>query len=86
MFMRRPEWERTKLLGDRSALTGGEFSVVYGCGVDAKVRGKIGAVLALAEFDDEYNLIKVHVKPVDNKKIKAGTFYQLKDGKFVVAE
>ena len=65
-----------------SALTGGEFSVVYGCGKEAKVRGGIGAVLALAEFDDGYNLVKVHVKAVDGKKIKADVFYELKNGKF----
>jgi hypothetical protein len=39
--------------------------------------------LALVEFDDEYNLTKVKVRPVDGKKIKADTWYTLEDGKFV---
>jgi hypothetical protein len=69
--------------GYRSALTGGAYSVVYGCGKEAKVRGGIGSVLALVEFDDEYNLTKVKVRPVDGKKIKADTWYTLEDGKFV---
>jgi len=69
--------------GDMSKLTGGKFSVVYGCGKDAQVRGGLGAVLALAEFDDDNELVKVHVKPVDGKKIKVDAFYALKNGKFV---
>ena len=68
--------------GNWSKLTGGKFSVVYGCGHGAQVRGDIGSVLALAELDDDYSLIKVHVKGVDGKKIKANTFYELKNGKF----
>jgi len=72
--------------GDSSALTGGNYSVVYGCGIEAKVRGGIGAVLALDEFDENYNLVKVHVKAVDGKKIKANTFYTLKNGKFVAVK
>jgi hypothetical protein len=76
--------DRSALTGDyRSALTGGAYSVVYGCGKEAKVRGGIGSVLALVEFDDEYNLTKVKVRPVDGKKIKADTWYTLEDGKFV---
>jgi len=69
--------------GDMSKMTAGKYSVVYGCGHKAQVRGGIGSVLALAEFDDHGNIIKVHVKTVDGKKIKADTFYQLENGKFV---
>ena len=72
--------------GHNSKLTGGKNSVVYGSGREAQVRGDIGAVLALAEFNDNYELIKVHVHAVDGKKIKANTFYTLKRGKFVVAK
>ena len=39
-------------------------------------------MLALSEFDDDYNLVKVHVKTVDGKEIKPDTFYQLIGGKF----
>jgi len=69
--------------GNESKLTGGKNCVVYGCGRDAQVRGDVGSVLALAEFDDIYNLIKVHVEAVDGKKIKVNTFYKLQKGKFV---
>ena len=72
--------------GDESKLTGGKKCVVYGCGRDAQVRGDLGSVLALAEFDNEYNLIKVHVNAVEGKKIKANTFYKLQKGKFVEVE
>jgi hypothetical protein len=68
--------------GSESKLTGGKFSVVYGRGQDAQVRGGIGAVLALTEFDNEGDFKKVHVHAVDGKKIKANTFYTLKNGKF----
>ncbi len=68
--------------GDSSALTGGENSVVYGNGKDAKVRGGIGAILALAEYDEDWNFIKNHVRTVDGKKIKADTYYTLKNGRW----
>jgi hypothetical protein len=72
--------------GSESKLTGGKYCVVYGSGIDAQVRGGLGSVLALAEFDDGYNLIKVHVKAVDGKKIKADTFYKLQKGQFVMVK
>ena len=76
--------DQSVLLGsDNSKLAGGKYSVVYGCGIEAQVRGGIGSVLALAEFDDHGNIIKVHVKTVDGKKIKADTYYKLENGKFV---
>jgi len=76
--------DQSVLLGsDNSKLTGGKYSVVYGCGHKAQVRGGIGSVLALAEFDKHGNIIKVHVKLVDGEKIKADTYYTLKDGEFV---
>ena len=68
--------------GEESKLIGGKYSVVYGCGNNAQVRGEIGTVLALAEFNDDGELIKVHVHAVDGKIIKADTFYTLKNGKW----
>lgn len=68
---------------NKSKLTGGKYSVVYGCGIEAQVCGGVGSVLALAEFDDHGNIIKVHVKTVDGETIKADTYYTLKDGEFV---
>lgn len=72
--------------GDSSALTGGDMSIVYGNGKYAKVRGGNGSILALAEYDDNYNFIKNHVRSVDGKIIKENTYYTLVNGDFVVAE
>ncbi len=72
--------------GNSSALTGGDNSVVYGNGKDAKVRGGIGAILALAEYDEDWNFIKNHVRTVDGKKIKADTYYMLKNGRWTEAK
>lgn len=58
-------------------------SVIYGCGREAKVKGGICSVLALAEFDKNYNLIKVHVRAVDGNNVKPDTWYTLKNGEFV---
>ena len=40
----------------------------------------------LAEYDEECNLINAIMRKVDGKKIKADTFYTLKDGKVIEAE
>ncbi|MGP1361088.1 MAG: DUF7666 domain-containing protein [Candidatus Fimenecus sp.] len=69
--------------GDSSALTGGNNSVVYGNGKYAKVRGGIGAVLVLAEYDENYNFVKNHVRSVDGIKIKANTYYTLKNSRWI---
>ncbi|MGP1544153.1 MAG: DUF7666 domain-containing protein [Candidatus Fimenecus sp.] len=75
--------DRSALTGGyRSALTGGNNSVVYGNGKYAKVRGGIGAVLVLAEYDENYNFVKNHVRSVDGIKIKANTYYTLKKGRW----
>ena len=68
--------------GSESKLTGRKFSVVYGRGQDAQVRGGVGSVLALAEFNNDGDFKKVHVHAVDGKKIKADVFYTLRNGKF----
>ncbi len=79
--------DRSALTGGySSALTGGDNSVIYGCGIDAKVRGGINSLLALAQFDDNYNIKKVISKVVDGKKIKENIFYTLKNGKFTEVE
>ena len=67
--------------GYSSALTGGDRSVIYGCGIDAKCKGGLHSILAFAEFDENYNIKKIHAKVVDGKKIKIDTFYILKNGK-----
>ena len=71
--------------GHMSALQGGDRSVIYGCGKEAKVKGGKGSVLALAEFDDNYNLVKVHVK-IAGQDAKENTWYALIDGGFAEVE
>ena len=45
-----------------------------------------GAILVLTNRDNDGNIMDYAVKPVDGKKIKSDTFYQLKNGKFVAVE
>ena len=86
--------------GDRSAATNtgdcsaatveGKESVAIAIGYKSKASGKKGCWLTLAEWNrdanSDYHIIDVQTTKVDGKKIKAGTFYQLKNGAFVEAE
>jgi len=74
--------------GDQSAATNtGEEGCAVSLGIEGKAKGAVGCWLTIAEWkqDKEYNWhrIDVQTKKVDGKKIKADTFYVLKDGKFV---
>lgn len=51
-----------------------------------KVKGGIGCVLALCEVDNYGNNKSAAAVIVDGEKIKADTWYVLKDGKFVETE
>lgn len=74
-----------KMGADYSALTGGDYSVVYG-GKDAKVRARIGSVLALQYWKNN-KFIGIRFKEVDGKKIQADTWYKLDSlGEFVKVE
>ena len=53
------------------------------CCRGGKVKGDIGAVLALSEIDDNGNNISAKAVVVDGKTIKANTWYTLKNGEFV---
>ena len=53
------------------------------CCRGGKVKGGIGAVLALSELDDNGNNISAKAVIVDGKTIKANTWYTLKNGEFV---
>ena len=89
--------------GDRRKLIGssgysakidstGEDSVIMCAGNKSKAKAKIGSWITLAEWewsDDKNRYVPVCVKTeyVDGENIKADTWYQLKNGKFVeVAE
>ena len=53
------------------------------CCRGGKVKGDIGAVLALSELDNKGNNISAKAVIVDGKTIKANTWYTLKNGEFV---
>ena len=86
--------------GDRSAATntgyssaaivGGKDSIACGLGIDNKAMACRGSFIVLAEWENDENRnwhIK-HVKSakIDGKKLKADTFYMLKNGRFVEVE
>ena len=66
----------------------GEDSVIMCAGNKSKAKAKIGSWITLAEWersDDKNRYVPACVKTeyVDGKNIKADTWYQLKNGKFV---
>ena len=69
--------------GDYSKLEmTGEKSVGANIGVNGIAKGKIGCWITLAEYDNERNPICVKSAKIDGKKLKADTWYALKDKKF----
>ena len=70
-----------------AATVEGRDSIAMATGIEGKAKGALGCYIVLAEWrkDKEYNwhLKTVKSAKVDGKKIKANTFYMLKDGKFV---
>ena len=74
--------------GNRSNLAGGEKSLILG-GHGSKAKGGLHSVIVLTEWgfvDDDYRPVCVKAEIVDGEKLKADTWYQLKDGEFVAAE
>ena len=87
--------------GDGSSLAGGYGSSLAGRGNAAtgkngaallrgngcKVKGGIGSVLVIVEEEsNSYDIKEWKAAVVDGEKIKADTWYMLKDGEFVEAE
>lgn len=77
--------------GDGAQLaSSGKNSVVAAIGFNSIAKGVIGNWIVLAEWDTDENdnYIPKHVKAVkvDGEKIKADTWYSLKNGKFVERE
>ena len=73
--------------GDQSAATvEGKESIACGLGYQCKAKGSIGCWIVLVERNDNYEIKSVKSVKVDGKKIKADTFYILKNGKFVIAK
>ena len=74
--------------GDDSNLAGGASSIVVGRN-GCKAKGGKNSVIVLIEWDwrnDEYVPICVKAEVVDGERIKADTWYTLKNGEFVEAE
>ena len=74
--------------GDRSAaVVLGKESIAIATGYESKAKGKKGCWLVLTEWEKTAEHIKcVKSYKVDGRRIKADTFYTLKDGKAVECE
>ena len=70
-----------KMGGNRSALNGGDWSVMRGCH-GSKFKGGMWAVFACEIIDNNYTVIGMKVAVVDGDKIKPDIWYTLKDGDF----
>ena len=74
--------------GSDSNLAGGKKSLILG-GHGSKAKGGLHSVIVLTEWDwvdGDYRPVCVKAEIVDGEKLKADTWYQLKDGEFVAVE
>ena len=73
--------------GNRSAATNtGKDGTAISIGIEGRASGSIGNFLVLAEWEFKNSVwkrIAMGLAKVDGKKIKADTFYVLKNGKFI---
>ena len=67
--------------GNKGSAAAGKHGIA--CCRGGKVKGDIGAVLALSELDNKGNNISAKAVIVDGETIKANTWYTLKNGEFV---
>ena len=73
--------------GDYStAVVEGKESIALAGGYKSMAKGALGCWLVLAERDDENHILGVKAIKVDGDRIKADTFYMLKDGEVVEYE
>ena len=72
--------------GYRSASeVSGKNSVAIGLGVENKAKACLNSWIVLSEWDKSGNIKWIKTAKIDGKKLKADTFYQLKNGKFILA-
>ena len=64
----------------------GESSIACALGSNSAAKGALGCWLCLAEYDSDWNVIGGQFIQVDGEKIKADTYYTLKNGEFVEVE
>ena len=98
-IMDKVDWANAKEsnTGDRSAATNtgyqsaatveGKESIAIATGIEGRAKGSLGCYIVLAEwYRDEcesWHIKHVQSAKVDGEKIKADTFYTLKNGEFV---
>ena len=81
------DWSAATNTGYRSAATvSGKNSVAVSIGEFGKARGEIGCAIVLCEYDEDGTLLRIRSEIVDGEKIKANTFYTLKNGSLVNAD
>ena len=77
-------------IGYRSvASVEGKESVAMAIGYESKAKGALGCWIVLSEWEGingEYHIKDVQCVKVDGEKIKADTYYRLRNGEFVEAE
>ena len=77
--------------GYKSGASAGKGSVALSVGRDTRAKGSLGSWIVLtqchkSEEDGQDYIDLVKVAKVDGKRIKADTWYTLKEGKFVLAD
>ena len=71
----------------RGSVAVGENGVATARATTPKAKGGLGAVLVLArEQEDSYDLVEWKTEVVDGERIRADTWYTLKDGQFIECE
>ena len=66
----------------RGSSESGKNGLSVARGHDVRVRGGLGAVLVIAEEDDDWNIKAWKAAVVDGETIKPDTWYKLQDGEF----
>ena len=97
MILKRCKKDTEKLIKDRSAAVNsgdrsaaevtGKHSIACGFGIENKAKGSLGCWLVLTEWvhEGEWQIKNLKSVKVDGKKIKADTWYMLKDNKIIEA-
>ena len=65
------------------AATKGKNSIAAALGYCSSAKAALGCWIVCSEFDNKGNIKEVKAAKVDDKTIKADTWYRLKDGNFV---
>lgn len=69
-----------------TAKNNGEKSIAIATGLEGKAAAAIGNWIVLVERDVGFNILDVKAIKVDGERIKADTYYKLKNGEIIEAE